>query len=335
MYIRKSSLIITILIFLLLIEGGIIIASKYFNVTTLSKYRIISQNEFRQETSRTEFGFSEEYRKYFTQKLKEKFSLKESYNYTLEEAREVREKLLNISVRDYQREKVKEYNDPIILLDNLINGKYLLCGETAKLYAYVLHSLGFKVRIMTVTRSIFDSWDKHSFVEFWDELRKKWIISDPTFNISLKADSNYLSSDELFDLIHIGKFDAIQVEHGRKTIYEIPIEKFYISYYSLFNNLYFVQYYNKIEISEFPPIRWFDKRFDKLVVQTNRFPIRDNSILIQNFMMFFVLLFNPTLIIILSLILLIYKFIPKKFFNENKHVFYETIPSIFRIRRNM
>jgi len=333
MYVKKSVFITFALVFILLVEIGFIIASRCFNVLTLSKYRKISQSEFRLETSNTSFGFSKEIMSSFLLKVREKINLKENFDYTFEEAREIREKLLNILVRDFNGERVSEINDPFILLDDLISGKYLLCGEMAKLYAYVLHSVGFKVRLTTVTRSIFDSWDKHTFVEIWDVKRKKWIISDPTFNISFKNDSSYLSSDELYDLIHMGKFESIKVEHGKLSSYEIPLEEFYISYYSLFDDLYYVPYKNRLEISEFPPLRWFDKRFDILLVESNRFPIRGSSILIQDFLMFFVLLFNPTLIVIATLLLIFQKIIIKIFHKKEFRLnFFEPKHSTFRIK---
>jgi hypothetical protein len=86
----------------------------------------------------------------------------------------------------------------------MLSNKSLLCGEIARLYSLYLHLSGFYVRYITISRSIFDEFDRHSTIEIWDEKRQKWIISDPTFNITFQSDSNFLSSDEVYDLIHSG-----------------------------------------------------------------------------------------------------------------------------------
>ena len=195
----------------------------------------------------------------------------------------------------------KRIRDPIKLYAKFKNNENFLCGELAKLHGFLLHSLGFKVRKITISRSIFDAFDRHTTVEIWDKSRNKWIITDETFNISFMKDSTYLSSDELYDLIHSGNFNSIKVMHGVKTKYEVPIEHYYISYYSLFNNLYFIPYINHIEFLDLPPLCWFDNRMSVYIVQSEKFPIRGRGIYTQNAIVFFAILLNPLLIFVFHL----------------------------------
>lgn len=161
----------------------------------------------------------------------------------------------------------------------------------------MLYLNGFNVRYITISRSIFDSFDRHSTIEIWDERRQKWIISDPTFNISFKNHEDYLSSDEIYDLIHAGNFNSIKVIHGNLTTYEVKLENYYISIFSLFDNVYFIKDIQHFTINEIPPLRWFEDNFKIYLLQSKRFPVYGTGIKIQNIIVFFVVFLFPVIIL--------------------------------------
>jgi hypothetical protein len=136
-------------------------------------------------------------------------------------------------------------------------------------------------------------------VEVWDEKRTKWILTDPTFNVSFKNNAIYLSSNEVYDLIHSGDYDSIKVLHGHPTKYRYSLEKYYISYFSLFNNLFYISHINlKAGLLKYPPLRWFDNRFAIKMLTTDRYPVKGNDIHIQNGLMFLMLFLIPLAIVI-------------------------------------
>lgn len=326
---KRKLLIINLLIFLIFFEISFSVITKYFNILTLTRYSTIFQKDFQEEDSFTEYNFSVDYKKQFLDLISDDLNLNKNYNHTIETAIELREQLLNISDRRGKYYLISRYPDNIY--KHMRAGGSLYCGEIAKLYGYLLNALGFKVRYITVARSIFDSYDRHSTIEVWDNIKKKWIISDPTFNISFKKDSIFLSSDELYDLIHGGRFEEIRVIRGDKTKYEEQIDHYYISYYSLFDNIYYIKNIEPFRLTEFPPLRWFADKYKVYLVQTNEFPVRGSGIKIQNSIMFFILLLNPVLIIILTVVLISSEFRLKSHLRFRSIYRIELIPIFLKI----
>lgn len=330
---KRQLIIINILIFLIFFEISFSIISKHFNILTLTRYSTISQINFQSELSYTDYNFPRSYQEYFLKIIQNDLNLKKSYNHTIENAIELREQLLNISERKRDDYLISRYPDKIYF--HMKSGGLLYCGEIARLYGYLLNVLGFKVRYITVARSIFDSFDRHSTIEIWDEVRKKWIISDPTFNISFKKDSIFLSSDELYDLIHGGRFGEIEVIHGNETKYALEINHYYISYYSLFDNIYYIKNIEPFKFSELPPIRWFADKYKVYLVQTLEFPVRGSSMKIQNSIMFFILFLNPVLIMILMTIIIFNNFKTKSISVINFIKHREVKPVLIKLQRTL
>ncbi len=328
--IKRKLLLINILFFLILFEILFSIVSKEYNIITLSRYSIIKQDEFTLIDSNTEFNFPKKYNEYFKSMINKDFGISQVPEHTIETAAFIREKLLNQGLKKNGEYLFSRYPDKLYY--HLKSNKPLLCGEIARLYGYILHLYDFKVRYITIARSIFDSFDRHSTIEIWDEKRGKWIISDATFNISFKIDTIYLSSDELYDLIHSGKTNLITVIHENKTKYETPIEEYYISYYSLFNNIYFIKNIETFRLSELPPLRWFDDNYKIYLVQSFIFPIRGSSIKIQNTIMFFILFLIPVLIILIILYFIYDKLKIRFYFTL---ISFSKTPSLARIIKHL
>jgi hypothetical protein len=294
---------------------------------TLSRYGIIQQDEFKTKSASTIFNFSEAYDQAFIELLNNKIDLNLNSEKTLETAIKIRLQLLNLAERKDTTILISRYPDK--LLKHMISNKSLLCGEIAKLYGYILHLAGFNVRLITISRSIFDAFDRHTTIEIWDEKRQKWVITDPTFNVSFKDNNDFLSSDEIYDLIHSGNFDSIKVIHSNPTRYEIKLDNYYISVFSLFDNVYFIKSIQHLTINELPPLRWLNNDYKIFLLQSNKFPVFGTGIKIQNSIVFFVLFLFP--IIIFTLI--IYLFILEMNEKLNANILVHTKPVIIRISR--
>jgi hypothetical protein len=125
--------------------------------------------------------------------------------------------------------------EPLVGLQTLKQGGELLCGELSLVYAYALHSLGYRVKYITTFRSLLTVYDTHAVIEFWDEKRKQWILSDLTFGIWIKGEDKYLSITDFYDRLHSNqanrKAEVVSFEAGRAP----RLDKYYISYELLFN----------------------------------------------------------------------------------------------------
>lgn len=295
---RKIILLINILSTILLFEITFPIVVKKYNLMTLSRYDIINQDEFKLKSAHTIFNYPDSYNKNFVNLIKDKIDLKLDSEKTIETAIKIREQLLNLAERRDTTNLISRYPDK--LLNHMLSSKSLLCGELARLYGYILHLAGFNVRYITISRSIFDAFDRHSTIEIWDELRQKWIISDPTFNISFQCNSNFLSSDEVYDLIHAGYFDSIKVVVGNPSKYQFQIDNYYISIYSLFDNVYFTKDIQQFNLAELPPIRWLSDNFKIYLLQSKKFPVHGTGIKLQNLIVFFILFLFPILIVTIT-----------------------------------
>jgi len=296
---RTFTTLLSIIFLLITAEIGFVWLIRNHYVGSMNRYQIIDLDYFRLKSTKTVYGYDRLYTDKFLSLIKD--SIKNSVeNLTIEEAVKIREYMLNQGA--IKGERIT--GDPIELFKGLASGKKLICGELAHLYGFLLNSLGFTVRHIGVSRSVFDAWDSHAIVEIYDEKRKKWILTDPTFNVCFKHKGNYLSSDELYDLIHSGDFASIEIVHGKKTKYEYSLEEYYISYFSLFDNLFYTSHVHLPGLSGYPPFGWFDDRSIIRLVLTDKHPVRGNEINIQNAIMFFGLVVNPLTIFILLIGLL-------------------------------
>lgn len=324
---KRKIFLINLLFTILLFEIIFPVVVKHYNFMTLSRYGIIQQDEFKTKSASTIFNFSEAYDQAFIELLNNKIDLNLNSEKTLETAIKIRLQLLNLAERKDTTILISRYPDK--LLKHMISNKSLLCGEIAKLYGYILHLAGFNVRLITISRSIFDAFDRHTTIEIWDEKRQKWVITDPTFNVSFKDNNDFLSSDEIYDLVHSGNFDSIKVIHGNPTRYEIKLDNYYISVFSLFDNVYFIKSIQHLTINELPPLRWLNNDYKIFLLQSNKFPVFGTGIKIQNSIVFFVLFLFPIIIFTLF----IYLFILELNEKLNANILVHTKPVIIRISR--
>ena len=267
-----------------------------YKVPNFNVYATIDASNLDSQEVRTEFGFDSAYQKRFLSELRKVAPL-DPQVFTIEEAIKVREAIRNLG----HIGEIRASGTPIDLLEGIRENRRLLRGELAFLYGYTLDSLGFKVRNMRVARSVFDPWDSHSIIEVWDESRGRWVLSDPTFNVSFLKSGEYLSTVQLYEAIHSGKLSEVAVQKSGDPSYSYSFENYYISYFSLFDNLYYVSHLHVPGIGRFPPLRFLDqRRFVRLVI-TEKYAPYTGEIAIQNLALFALYLVIPLLIMTLAI----------------------------------
>jgi hypothetical protein len=253
----------------------------------------IPQQEILSPTLNAKYYYDDTYKSAFLETI---FRSGEEYNdlsLTIEEAIALREKFLNFAFRS---DPTLVTGDPISLLKSMEQGKSLYCDGLADIYGLLLDSIGFRTRRVVLQRSVFDIWDSHVSIEVYDEVRKKWILSDPTFNVSFLMDGEFQSASELYEIIHSGRIGQVQRVHGKKTRYEYSISDYYINYYSLFDNLIyspFVPSGLQQSLTAIPPIRWLDDRRVWYLYISELRPVRSNEVLIHSWILFIVMMLLP------------------------------------------
>lgn len=298
----RRRLIFLIVLFITL-EISFLYINRQQSIFIEQKHLTIKEEQFNSPKLLTTFNFSEEYKTEFLSlipQIKDHFTQK----YNIESAIKIRELLLNQSGKE-RKEPID--GDPKTLLLALKNGNKLLCDPLATLYAFTLHSLGFKVRKIYYSRSLFDPYDTHTVVEVWDQERKTWNLSDPTFNLSIKNNNHFLSVSEIFNLVHSGKLDTLSIKFGSKTEYQSDFKSYYINYFSLMDNISLVQvwYYSK-DIYRLPPFKWFSEQYYTYILDSSQFPIKSHEVEIVNLFSFILIVFLPVSITILITIYLIF-----------------------------
>jgi hypothetical protein len=256
-------------------------------------FKRVSAHTLLSKSANTRFGFDESFRVSFLNQLEE-VGIHEVENYSIEEAERIRESLLKLGRPLNHRVK----GNPSQLLEGIKTNGVLLCGELAELYGYSLFALGFQIRLMHFSRSIFDPWDRHATVEVWDQTRNKWIVSDPTFNVSFVYKNQYLSLIDLYNFAHSPASEKVITKKGVKVPYAVDLNDYYISFYSLLDNVFYESNVYLSGVSRYPPLRLFDERRFIGLVSSLDYPVRSGEIYIQNTIVYWVFGVGPLLILI-------------------------------------
>jgi len=306
-FLKKKKSIIAAIILLILIEGLLLIELPKLSITGTNRITTINEIETKQKTEKTIFDFSQNYKNQLIKTILPNFN-KTNLKFTIEEAIKIREEILNIT----EKKEGQPHNQPLLLAQDIKKGEKLICGELAYLYGATLDALGFQVRQAITTRSLFDRFDNHSFIEIWDDQKKKWILSDPTFNISLKYKNKYLSAAETYNLIHQGKQHQILLENSSKSKYQYNLKKYYISYFSLFDNVLYIKEKraNKNPLG-LTPIRYFQSKYQYTLLQSSQFKNQSNEIILQNAIVLLTIVIIPIALTILAIFLL-FSFLSKR-----------------------
>lgn len=290
--------VLRLLCLFFILEMSFLLLNRRANIFIEQRHQLINEQDFQSQNQNTRFIYPQSYQDDFISLLPNAIKSIEEHH-TIESAIKIREFMLN----EGDTKKQAMIGDPKSLLLGIRQGKKLTCDSLSTLYAYMLDSLGFRVRKIYFSRSLFDQWDTHTTVEIWDEQRKQWVLSDPTFNISLKYQGSFLSVLDLYKHVHGGKIKEIEIADGAPSTYEYSLNTYYISYFSLIDNISTVKLWNYPKnITRLPPFKWFSTDYNTFLLNTKNFPIKSREFEIVNTMGFTMIVFLPTSIVLLCLI---------------------------------
>ena len=92
-------------------------------------------------------------------------------------------------------------------LEHAKAGRGLVCFGMAHLYAAAARGNGLQARIIGLSRNLGDRYDSHTTVEVRQDGR--WVIFDPTFNVSFARDGVLLGAEEIQRALLEGTFQTI------------------------------------------------------------------------------------------------------------------------------
>lgn len=156
--------------------------------------------------------------------------------------------------------------NPLYLLNSVESGHGAVCSEMSVLYRNVLSAVGIRSRIISLSRNMFDAYDSHETVEVF--LSGKWVVMDPTFNISFSdARGQFLSAQEIKGYFLSGKHKEINIIFHGEVTYPPRVESYYMDILPCFNNVFAVDPGRRAFLLKVPPLRyWFGPRryYEKL-----------------------------------------------------------------------
>lgn len=155
-------------------------------------------------------------------------------------------------------EKVEPYWGPergCQLLKIGMNGKGLSCGSLSYILKDALSLLDIPSRTIQLYKSDF-SEDTHVVVEAF--ISGKWIVFDPTFNVTYENETGPLGIAQIQDrLSEQGPTSVQQVFHGSRR-YPASLDNYYMDWRPLFSNAYVFDINESHGlISKFPPFRYW------------------------------------------------------------------------------
>lgn len=120
-----------------------------------------------------------------------------------------------------------------------------LCGSYAALYHIALYAFDIPSRIVGLFTTVkHDSYDSHVSIMVYYSNEDRWIIQDPTFNISVvHNDGRFISYLQLKNKIR-NVLDYKFITNGKCVYEDRLVENYYIPYADLINYIYTSQYAN-------------------------------------------------------------------------------------------
>lgn len=121
-------------------------------------------------------------------------------------------------------------------------GGGLSCAGMAELFLHALRAQGYKARKLFAVKSIGDPYATHTLVEVFEN--NKWVIYDPTFNVSFKKDGQLLGAVDISRSLVDGSFVKIQPIFYGEVAYPARLEAYPIYWLTHFNNVLMFKYGN-------------------------------------------------------------------------------------------
>jgi len=150
--------------------------------------------------------------------------------------------------------------DPVAIYRHAQAGGGLVCEGMAKFYHGVLLAHGFEARIVGLKRNLLDIYDTHTTVEVLVD--GKWVIFDPTFNVSYQRNGKLLSAQEIKQSFYEGSFAVITPRFYGEVRYPARLENYYMNWLPLFNNVLIWNAPAPYRWAKLPPFRyWWSSRY--------------------------------------------------------------------------
>lgn len=128
------------------------------------------------------------------------------------------------------------------IFDHAKAGGGLSCAGMAELFLHALRAQGYKVRKLFVVKSIGDPYATHTLVEVFEN--NKWVIYDPTFNVSFKKNGQILGAVDISKSLIDGSFKQIEPVFYGEVAYPARLETYPIYWVAHFNNVLMFKYGN-------------------------------------------------------------------------------------------
>jgi hypothetical protein len=139
-------------------------------------------------------------------------------------------------------------------LEHAKAGGGLVCFGMAHLYAAAASGNGLQARIIGLSRNLGDRYDAHTTVEVRQEGR--WVLFDPTFNVSFARDGILLGAEEIQRAFLDGTFQAIVPVFYGPVRYPARLEVGSLPWLPLFNNIFVLDAQRGV-LAKLPPLRYW------------------------------------------------------------------------------
>ncbi len=153
--------------------------------------------------------------------------------------------------------KVEDFHSPdfATVWKHVASGGGLLCRGMADVYYHALRANGIEARRVRLARNLLDPFDTHQTVEVFQEGR--WVIYDPTFNVSFERQGVLLGAQEIHSALLTGATADIRpVFHGEVS-YPARLDRYYIHWLPLFDNVFVFDVPRAETWSLLPPLRYW------------------------------------------------------------------------------
>jgi len=141
------------------------------------------------------------------------------------------------------------------IIRQVSGGEGVACGGMAELYHYNLYEHGIKARIIQLQRDVGNKYDSHVTVEVY--LNNRWVIFDPTFNVSYEKDGVLIGAQEIHQSLIDGTFNRIRPIFYGEVAYPARLDKYYMHWLSLYDNIFVPVNAKSAWLGKFPPFRYW------------------------------------------------------------------------------
>ncbi|MDW7709333.1 MAG: transglutaminase domain-containing protein [Deferrisomatales bacterium] len=141
------------------------------------------------------------------------------------------------------------------LWEHASSGGGLLCRGMADLYYHVLRRNGVEARRVSLVRNLFDPFATHQTVEV--EVDGRWVILDPTFNVSFEREGLLLGAQEIKEALRRDAGAGIRpIFHGEVS-YPARLAGYYTHWLPLFDNVFVQDGSSRNLFVLLPPMRYW------------------------------------------------------------------------------